>query len=48
MILIKNGFIIENNQLVKKDILIEENYIKKAVFITEKILKIVSLKRRLA
>jgi len=28
MILIKNGFIIENNQLVKKDILIEENYIK--------------------
>ena len=28
MILIKNGFIIENNQLIKKDILIEDNYIK--------------------
>ncbi len=28
MILIKNGKIIENNQLVKKDLLIEDNYIK--------------------
>lgn len=28
MILIKNGFIIENNQLVKKDVLIEDNIIK--------------------
>ena len=27
MILIKNGYIIENNQLVKKDVLIKDNLI---------------------